>query len=62
LPCCPQNIVLWLFLAVLLWTFRMRQGSPYLLMDDAVHETGGVVALVVGSGGWRRVVMAAAWC
>ncbi|PSC76093.1 hypothetical protein C2E20_0258 [Micractinium conductrix] len=30
-----QNVVLWLFLAALLWTFRMRQGSPYLLVDEA---------------------------
>lgn len=35
-----QNLVLWLFLAALLWTFRMRQGSPYLLMDDAAAEAG----------------------
>lgn len=39
-----QNLVLWLFLAALLWTFRMRQGSPYLLMDDAAAEAGDLGA------------------
>lgn len=37
-----QNVVLLVFLAVLLWTFRMRQGSPYLLMDEEL-ETGGLM-------------------
>jgi cobalamin biosynthesis protein CobD/CbiB len=38
-----QNAVLWVFLAVLLWAFRMRQGSPYLMFDEAAAaaETGG---------------------
>ena len=37
--------MLWVFLGVLLWTFRMRQGSPYLMMDEAAadEETGGLV-------------------
>ena len=35
-----QNLVLWAFLGALLWTFRMRQGSPYLLVDEEM-ETGG---------------------
>lgn len=38
-----QNLVLWGFLGMLLWTFRMRQGSPYLLMDEDAPETGGLV-------------------
>ena len=41
-----QNVVMWVFLAALLWTFRMRQGSPYLMMDEGEeneHETGGRV-------------------
>jgi hypothetical protein len=37
-----QNVVLLVFLAVLLWTFRMRQGSPYLLVDEEM-ETGGLM-------------------
>ncbi|KAI7839487.1 hypothetical protein COHA_006754 [Chlorella ohadii] len=37
-----QNVVLLVFLGVLLWTFRMRQGSPYLLVDEEL-ETGGLV-------------------
>lgn len=37
-----QNVVLLIFLGVLLWTFRMRQGSPYLLVDEE-FETGGLM-------------------
>ncbi|KAL4859343.1 hypothetical protein ACK3TF_000461 [Chlorella vulgaris] len=41
-----QNLVLWAFLAALLWTFRMRQGSPYLMMGDG--EDDGAEAAETG--------------
>lgn len=57
-----QNLVLWAFLAALLWTFRMRQGSPYLMMGDG--EDDGAEAAETGEGRCRVVggVCWVVWC